>query len=81
MMKTCREMAVNWNVTVRTVTNLCRSGKIPGAFKKGKYWYIPDDAIKLSDGRFLSGKYQKKEVEFRILFVLNLNIITWIRLY
>lgn len=30
-------MAVNWNVTVRTVTNLCGSGKIPGAFKKGKY--------------------------------------------
>ena len=35
-MKTCREMAKVWNVTERTVSALCKSGKIPGAVKKAK---------------------------------------------
>ena len=50
-MKTCREMAEVWNVTERTVTALCKSGKIPGAVKKGKSWQIPDDAERPVDGR------------------------------
>ena len=32
-----------WNVTERTVTTFCKSGKILGAVKKGKttsYWYF-----------------------------------------
>ncbi len=35
-MKTCKEMAKIWNVTERTVTTFCKSGKIPGAVKRGK---------------------------------------------
>lgn len=62
LMKTCKEMAEVWNVTERTVTAFCKSGKIPGAVKNGKSWKIPDDAEKPVDGRVSSGKYIKKPV-------------------
>ena len=32
-MKTCKEMASIWNVTERTVTTFCKTGKIPGAIR------------------------------------------------
>lgn len=35
-MKTCKEMALIWNISVRAVSNLCKSGRIPGAVKNGK---------------------------------------------
>ena len=59
-MKTCKEMAKMWNVTERTVTTFCKSGKIPGAVTKGKSWQIPDNAERPADGRISSGKYLKK---------------------
>lgn len=59
-MKTCKEMALIWNVTERSVTKFCNEGKIPGAMKVGKSWAIPDDARKPVDGRVSSGKYVKK---------------------
>lgn len=61
-MKTCKEMAEVWNVTERTVTTFCKSGKIPGAVKNGKSWQIPDNAEKPIDGRVSSGKYIKKSM-------------------
>ena len=60
-MKTCRQLATEWGVSVRTVNNLCQNGKIPGAIKKGKSWQIPDEAEKPDDGRISSGNYVKKE--------------------
>lgn len=60
MVKTCKEMALIWNVTERSVTKFCNEGKIPGAKKVGKSWAIPDDAKKPVDGRVSSGKYVKK---------------------
>ena len=62
MMKTCKEMASIWNVSVRAVSNLCQSGRIPGAVKNGKNWEIPDDVIKPEDGRISSGEYCKKRM-------------------
>jgi hypothetical protein len=62
LMKTCREMAEVWNVTERTVTTFCKSGKISGAVKNGRSWQIPDDAEKPIDGRVSSGKYIKKSM-------------------
>lgn len=59
-MKTCKEMALIWNVTERSVTKFCNEGKIPGAMKVGKSWAIPDDAKKPVDGRVSFGKYVKK---------------------
>ena len=36
-------------------------GRIPGAFKMGAYWSIPEDAVKPQDERIKSGKYIKKK--------------------
>lgn len=59
-MKTCKEMALIWNISVRAVSNLCKSGRIPGVVKNGKNWEIPDEATKPVDGRISSGEYCKK---------------------
>lgn len=60
LVKTCKEMALIWNVTERSVTKFCNEGKIPGAMKVVKSWAIPNDAMKPADGRVSSGKYVKK---------------------
>ena len=59
-MKSCKEKANEWGITVRAVNELCKKGKIPGAVKIGKNWQIPDDAGKPADGRIVSGRYVKK---------------------
>lgn len=66
-MKTCKEMASVWNVTERTITTFCKTGKIPGAIKVGKSWQIPDDAEKPADGRISSGRYIKKPAQLKSL--------------
>lgn len=60
-MKTCKQLANEWGISERTVNELCKSGKIPGAVKHGKMWQIPDDAVRPADGRVSSGKYTKKK--------------------
>ena len=67
MMKTCTEMAFIWNVTERTVTSFCKTGKMPGAINVGKSWQIPDDAVKPVDGRISSGRFIKKPFELKSL--------------
>lgn len=59
-MKTCKEIALEWGVSYRSVNDMCSKGKIPGAIKVKKSWQIPDDAQKPVDGRISSGKYIKK---------------------
>ena len=44
-MMTCKEKAIEWGVSIRTVNNLCKKGKIPGVEKRGTAWYIPDDGV------------------------------------
>lgn len=68
-MKTCKELALEWNLSERTISHLCNEGKIAGAVKKGKSWQIPDDAEKPVDGRITDGKYIKnnKSVEKKSL--------------
>ena len=34
MMKSSKEMAEIWNVSERTVTTFCKSGKVPGRYRK-----------------------------------------------
>ena len=65
-MKSCKEKANEWGISVRAVNELCKKGKLPGAVKTGKSWQIPDDAKKPADGRVVTGKYTKKrEAESR----------------
>lgn len=61
-MKTCKQIALEWEISERTVNDLCKKGKIQGAVKAGKSWQIPDDAEKPVDGRISSGRYIKKDV-------------------
>ena len=59
-MKTCKQIALEWGVSERTVNDLCKKGKIGGAVKEDRIWIIPDDATRPADGRVSSGKYRKK---------------------
>lgn len=59
-MKNCRQIALEWGISERTINDWCRCGKISGAVKKGRTWQIPDDAEKPADGRISSGRYMKK---------------------
>ena len=58
-MKTCKEKAIEWGVSERTVNNFCKNKRILGAVKVGKGWQIPDDAEKPIDKRVKSGNYKK----------------------
>ena len=59
-MKTCKEKAIEWGISYRSVNDMCKRGKIPGAIKVKGVWQIPDAARKPVDGRISSGKYCKK---------------------
>ena len=61
VVKNCKEIAIEWEVPIRTVNDWCKKGKIPGAIKVGRDWQIPDDAVRPADGRVSSGKYVKKK--------------------
>ncbi len=43
---TVKEIANKWNISDRSVRNYCAIGRIPGAYLKGKVWFIPEDAKK-----------------------------------
>lgn len=58
-MITVKEAASRWGLSDRRVTELCRNGKIPGATKYGKAWYIPEEAEKPLDERVKSGNFVK----------------------
>ena len=65
-MMLAKEIALRWGLTERRVTNLCRSGKIPEAVKKGGLWYIPVDTQRPVDGRVRSGAYIKADTQKRL---------------
>ena len=52
-----KEAARLWNITDRSVTGLCRTGRIDGAVKNGRDWMIPADAEKPADKRVRTGAY------------------------
>ncbi|MBR1708466.1 MAG: AAA family ATPase [Clostridia bacterium] len=56
-----KDAAIRWGLTDRRITGLCRSGKIPGAIKKGGLWFVPEDAQRPTDGRVRTGAYKKAE--------------------
>ena len=60
-MKSCKEMSLIWGISERRITELCKTGKIPGAVKDGKQWEIPNDAEKPVDSRIVTGKYIKSD--------------------
>ena len=48
---TAQEIADRWNLSKRTVQQLCAAGRIPGARKFTRSWAIPADAEKPGDPR------------------------------
>lgn len=48
-MKTCKEKALEWNVSPRSVNDMCKKGRIQGAIKEKGSWLIPDDSPKPMD--------------------------------
>ena len=47
----CSEKASEWGISVRRISKLCTEGRIPGATKISRIWFIPSDAEKPKDNR------------------------------
>lgn len=54
-----QQIGEKWHISRRRVQVLCEEGRIPGAFKVGNTWAIPDDAEKPQDRRQFN-KFNKK---------------------
>ena len=54
MFMTVRQAAEKWGISDRRVRTLCVEGRIPGAYRSGRSWVIPADAVKPDDGRYHS---------------------------
>ena len=48
---TIKEASAAWGITERRVNELCKTGRISGAYKKGRQWFIPDGTQKPMDKR------------------------------
>lgn len=48
---TASQAAKKWSISQRRVQILCADGRIPGVFKLGEAWAIPDDTQKPVDKR------------------------------
>ena len=56
MFMSVNEAAEKWSISDRRVRILCSEGKIPGAYRQGRAWKIPVDAVKPADGRYKSSE-------------------------
>lgn len=50
--KGVKEFSIKWNINERRIRFLCQAGRINGAKKIGKTWFIPSDAVKPINKRF-----------------------------
>lgn len=57
---TAAEISSRWNISSRMVAYYCEAGRIAGAVKKGKVWFIPGNAEKPADKRRLRQKHQNE---------------------
>lgn len=64
---TVQQAGVKWDMTVRRLAALCRSGRIPGVKKNGRQWLIPDDSKKPLDGRTKEYAKAKRKPEPSII--------------
>lgn len=53
---TAAEISQKWNISSRMAAYYCEAGRIEGAVKKGKTWFIPANAEKPVDKRFSKRK-------------------------
>lgn len=55
-----KDLSELWNVSTRRINQLCQNGDIPGAYKEGKFWIIPNDVSKPSVVREKEFTYETK---------------------
>jgi len=60
---TASQVATLWGISQRRVQILCAEGRIPGCFKLGENWAIPDDATKPADPRKKNKRQEEKANE------------------
>jgi len=70
---TVRQAAFLWNISERRVAILCKEGRIEGAVKQGKSWFIPADACKPGDMRVRSGLYVKEDMGLRLPLPIGIS--------
>ena len=56
-----KEASEKWGISARRVQQFCEAGRIPGAMKISRIWFIPRDAAKPADGRVNNRRQPKKE--------------------
>lgn len=76
-MKTCRQLASEWNCSQRKINQLCQKGKIKGAVKIGGMWHIPDDISGFKDSA--KYPYAKEEISEGYKRPLPVGISDYIR--
>ncbi|MBQ8160398.1 MAG: AAA family ATPase, partial [Clostridia bacterium] len=68
-----KDAALRWGVTERRITGLCRDGKIPGAVKQGRHWYVPANAERPPDGRIRTGAYRTASPRKRLQMPVGIS--------
>lgn len=63
ILKTCKEKAIEWNISTRAVNVMCQNGKIEGVKKEKGVWLIPNNAEKPIDGRTVNGKQNSTKLK------------------
>lgn len=64
--KTIEEKAIEWNVSIRHVQNLCKNGRIEGVLKKAGVWLVPEDCINPTRKKNSENKYEFSGTKARI---------------
>jgi hypothetical protein len=59
---TPKDKANEWGLTQRRVEVFCDKGRIPGAYRLGRVWAIPKDAVKPMDGRTKAVKKKNRRI-------------------
>ena len=55
---TTKEASVRWGISERRINTLCMEGRLPGAYKEGNRWLIPQEVQKPADKRRKQGATQ-----------------------
>lgn len=58
---TPKEKALEWGISSRRVEILCANGRVSGAYRLGRVWAIPKNAVKPTDGRTKQAKVQQED--------------------
>jgi 3-oxoacyl-[acyl-carrier protein] reductase len=67
---TVKEASLLWGISERRIINLLNSNRIPGAFKTGRRWNIPEKTSKPIDKRT---KYSKQQVNSKLMVIAGIN--------